>query len=106
MAASRADLIRYASATRDWNPVHWDHEAGVTAGLGGVVVHGLLQASWLLRVAAATAEGPSPFKSTRVRFRNPLYPARPASVHFHDGVGELADADTQYVTASVEFANE
>ena len=106
VSASRADLIRYASATRDWNPVHWDHEAGVTAGLGGIVVHGLLQAGWILRVAAATTDGPSPLKSTRVRFRSPLYPARPAALQFSDGAGVLADGTTQYVTAAVEVADE
>ncbi|MFP3914667.1 MAG: MaoC/PaaZ C-terminal domain-containing protein, partial [Actinomycetota bacterium] len=33
-SASRTDLIRYAAATRDWNPIHWDHETAVEAGLG------------------------------------------------------------------------
>jgi len=28
-SASRADLIRYAAATRDWNPIHRDHEYAV-----------------------------------------------------------------------------
>ena len=32
-SASRADLVRYAGATRDWNPIHWDHDAAVAAGL-------------------------------------------------------------------------
>ena len=32
-SASRSDLIRYAGATADWNPVHWDHESAVAAGL-------------------------------------------------------------------------
>ena len=24
---------RYAAATRDWNPIHWDHDSAVAAGL-------------------------------------------------------------------------
>ena len=31
-SASRADLVRYAAATRDFNPLHWDHEAARAAG--------------------------------------------------------------------------
>ena len=77
LSASRADLVRYAAATRDWNPVHWDHEAGVAAGFPGVVVHGLLQAGWALRIAAAGTESARPFRFARFRFRNPLLPARP-----------------------------
>ncbi len=78
VSASRADLVRYAAATRDWNPVHWDHDAGVAAGFPGVVVHGLLQAGWALRSASQSTTGARPFAGSRFRFRNPLLPARPA----------------------------
>ena len=37
-SASRADLVRYAAATRDYNPLHWDHDTARAAGLDGVVV--------------------------------------------------------------------
>ncbi|NIP92489.1 MAG: hypothetical protein GWO24_03050, partial [Akkermansiaceae bacterium] len=50
-SASRADLVRYAGITRDFNPIHWDHEAAVEAGLPGVIVHGLLMASWVTQAA-------------------------------------------------------
>lgn len=109
LSASRADLVRYASATRDWNPVHWDHEAGVAAGFPGVVVHGLLQAAWALRIAAADATSSRPFASARFRFRNPLLPGRPVdpSVSREDGsIGVvIADADTEFLTANIEVAD-
>jgi acyl dehydratase len=73
-SASRADLVRYAAATRDWNPIHWDHGAARAAGLPGVIVHGLLSASWLCQVAARFREGPDPLRQARVRFRLPLRP--------------------------------
>jgi hypothetical protein len=74
-SASRADLVRYAAATRDWNPIHWDHVAARRAGLPGVVVHGLLQVAWA--VSAATRLGGRPAEG-RFRFRSPLRPAVPA----------------------------
>lgn len=108
LTASRADLVRYASATRDWNPVHWDHDAGLAAGFPGVVVHGLLQAGWALRLAAEDTVSPRPFRSARFRFRNPLLPARPVdhSVTRRDGSLEvvIADEATEYLTASIELA--
>ena len=110
VAASRADLVRYASATRDWNPVHWDHEAGVVAGFPGVVVHGLLQAGWALRVAAIGSNGLRPFSSARFRFRNPLLPARPVSANLEMNDGKLdvvmSDQDVEYMSATIVATDE
>lgn len=79
-SASRSDLIRYAAATRDWNPIHWDHDTAVEAGLGGVVVHGLLQSAWLTQVAALASEGDRPLESARFRYTAPLRPGRAARI--------------------------
>ena len=80
VSASRADLVRYAAATRDWNPIHWDHDAAVAAGVSGVVVHGLLQAAWAFAAASRLRSGDRPLRSAKVRFRNPLPPATPATL--------------------------
>jgi acyl dehydratase len=109
LAASRADLVRYASATRDWNPVHWDHEAGVAAGFPGVVVHGLLQAGWALRAASVATESVRPFANARFRFRNPMLPARPAETRVQKENSSLdvviADDDAAYLSATVILAD-
>jgi acyl dehydratase len=105
VSASRADLVRYAAATRDWNPIHWDHEAAVEAGVSGVIVHGLLQASWALAAASRLRDGDSPLESARVRFRNPLLPAHPVRVSVVEGEDAatvtVSDAATEYVSAKV-----
>lgn len=75
---SRSDLVRYAAVSRDWNPIHWDHQTAIDAGLAGVVVHGLLQSAWMLAVAE-TATGRPPV-SARFRYRSPLRPAIDTSV--------------------------
>jgi acyl dehydratase len=107
VSASRADLVRYAAATRDWNPIHWDHQAAVTAGLPGVVAHGLLQAAWAFAAASALRTGDRPLDTARVRFRNPLLPATPAtlSVDEADGVAMVAigDAGVEYLSARVQL---
>jgi acyl dehydratase len=79
-SASRADLVRYAGASRDWNPIHFDHDAAVAAGLPGVVVHGLLMAAWATQAATRTLEGPSPLSDGRFRFRAALRPGEQAGV--------------------------
>jgi acyl dehydratase len=79
-SASRADLVRYAGATRDWNPIHWDHDAAVDAGLPGIIVHGLLMAAWVTQAAGRVGQGPVPLSHMRLRFRQALRPAAQAEV--------------------------
>lgn len=110
LSASRADLIRYAAASRDWNPVHWDHEAAVAAGFPGVVAQGLLQASWVFASASKLRQGDLPLASARVRFRNPLLPAVPVrlAVEEADGVAasSLSSGDLEYLSARIELSPE
>lgn len=106
VAASRADLVRYAAATRDWNPIHWDHDAAVAAGLPGVVVHGLLQSAWTFAAVTRQVDGQRPLLSAKVRFRNPLLPARPVAIDL-DRRGSVFDVviaaeGTTYLTARIE----
>jgi len=79
-SASRSDLVRYAGATRDWNPIHWDHDAAVEAGLPGIIAHGLLMAAWVAQAAGRVVGGPQPLLDMRLRFRQPLRPAVQAEV--------------------------
>ena len=72
-SASRTDLVRYAGASGDFNPIHFDHDAAIGAGLAGVVVHGLLMGAWLLQPAATLRTGDRPLAHAKLRFRDPLY---------------------------------
>jgi acyl dehydratase len=107
LSASRADLVRYAAATRDWNPIHWDHDAAVSAGLPGVVSHGLLQAAWVFAAVSRLSSGDAPLRAARVRFRNPLLPAVPVSVTVEEAEGvanvAIADGDVEYLSARIEL---
>lgn len=109
-SASRSDLVRYAAATRDWNPIHWDDGSAAAAGLPGVVVHGLLQAAWALDAAGRKAAGEVPFSFAKIRFRNPLMTAHPVDVSVAgDGVRKtvaIFDADTQYLTVQIDMTGE
>ena len=73
-SASRLDLVRYAAASGDFNPVHFDHRSAIESGFPGVLVHGLLMGSWLLQSVAALSSRPDPIAFAKMRFRNPLRP--------------------------------
>jgi len=74
-SASRHDLIRYAAASGDFNPIHFDHDAARGAGLAGIVGHGLLTTAWVAQLAAGATSRPDPLAELTVRYRDPLYPA-------------------------------
>lgn len=78
--ATRTDLIRYAAASRDWNPIHWDHASAVAAGLPGIVCHGLLMASWLCQVVTRRHPSPAPISYGRFRFRSPVRPGQEVEI--------------------------
>ena len=78
-SASRHDLVRYAAATRDFNPLHWDHRTAVDAGLPGTVVHGLLMYAWMMQEVADACNG-APIAAAKVRFRSALLPGQQAKI--------------------------
>ncbi len=109
-SASRLDLVKYAAASGDYNPIHFDHDAARHAGLQGIVVHGLLMAAWAMQAAAGLSTRPDPIAHIKLRFRKPLQPGSQASVSgmIKDMAGDDADAqvtltvmadDQQLVTA-------
>lgn len=100
-SASRADLIRYAAASNDFNPLHWDHETAVAAGLPGVVAHGLLTAAWATQVTPPGPNAVMPITSVRFRFPQPVLPDTQLHV-----VGETPEDGTMTVHVTAEGANE
>jgi hypothetical protein len=43
-------LVKWAGASGDFNPHHYEHEFGVSQGTNGVIVHGLLKHAWLIQL--------------------------------------------------------
>jgi acyl dehydratase len=55
----RADLVRYAGASGDFNPIHWSDRVAKSVGLPGVIAHGMYTmalAARALRLWAGAAE--------------------------------------------------
>ena len=52
---TRVQLVQYAGASGDFNPIHWDPERGSEMGLGGVIAHGMLSMGFLGQYATSLA---------------------------------------------------
>jgi acyl dehydratase len=64
---TRLQLVKYAGASGDFNPIHWDPERGAEMGLGGVIAHGMLSMGFLGQYVAGVA-GPEHVRRLKVRF--------------------------------------
>lgn len=65
---SRMQLVRYAGASGDFNPIHFDDEAAQAGGLDGVIAHGMLSMAFLGQLVE-NAFGAGACKRLEVRFQ-------------------------------------
>lgn len=70
---TRTDIVRYAGAGGDFNPIHHDDEYARRAGLPSVFAMGLMHGSFLTRVLYEVA-GPLAVERYRIRFTHPVFP--------------------------------
>jgi len=56
-AVTRADLVRYAGASGDFNPIHWSDRIATSVGLPGVIAHGMLTMGLVARAVATWTDG-------------------------------------------------
>lgn len=100
-AFTRAELVAYAGASGDFNPIHWSDSAAAALGLPDVIAHGMLTMGTALRVVTDWAGDPARVRSYYVRFTKPVVvPADGgAVVRFAGTVTRVADG---VATVSVE----
>lgn len=69
---SRVELARYAGASGDFNPIHYNDAAAAALGLPGVIAHGMLTMGTALRVVTEWVGDPAKVVSYYVRFTKPV----------------------------------
>ncbi len=69
---TRADLVRYAGASGDFNPIHWNERVATEVGLPGVIAHGMLTMALAARAVSAWAGDPAALVQYHVRFGRPV----------------------------------
>lgn len=100
----RAALVRYAGASGDLNPIHWDESFAVEVGLPGVIAHGMLTMGAVVNVVTDWAGDPGAVVQYQTRFTRPVpVPARgTVAVEVTATVGAIdAEAGTVRVDLTV-----
>ena len=103
---TRTDLVRYAGASGDFNPMHHDDEQARAAGLPSVFGHGMLSMG-LLATALTDWAGSGNVVSYRVRFTRQTWPGEVLRSRIVvTGKRRRGDEGRQLVDLSCELANE
>ncbi len=69
---TRVDLVRYAGASGDFNPIHWSERAAVAVGLPGVIAHGMYTMGLAARAVTSWIDDPGAVLEYGVRFTRPV----------------------------------
>ena len=99
-AVTRADLVRYAEASGDHNPIHQDETVARSVGLPGVIAHGMFTMALATR-AVATWTGSAKVVELGCKFTNPVVVPADGSVTITIG-GTVKSAEDGLVSLALE----
>lgn len=72
VAVDRARLVRYAGASGDFNPIHWNDRFATAVGLPGVIAHGMWTMGAAVSVVVDWLGDPGAVVDYQTRFTRPV----------------------------------
>ncbi len=69
---TRADLVKYAGASGDFNPIHWNERVAREVELPGVIAHGMFTMGAAVQLVTDWAGDPAAVLSYGTRFTKPV----------------------------------
>ncbi|RBM22786.1 dehydratase [Prauserella sp. PE36] len=103
---TRDQLVRYAGASLDFNPIHWNERFAKEVGLPDVIAHGMLTMALGARMVTDWVGDPGRVVEYGVRFTRPVVvpdDAEGALVEFTGKVGEVREDGTARVDITAKF---
>jgi acyl dehydratase len=70
----RAQLVRYAGASGDFNLLHWNEEFARSVGFPSVIAHGMFNMALVARVVGDWTGDPGVLRRLHVQFRKEVLP--------------------------------
>jgi len=102
----RADLVRYAGASLDFNPIHWNDRVAGEVGLPGVIAHGMYTMAIAGRYVTDWLTDPGRLVSYSARFIRPVIVPNDdegALVELSGKVRDVRDDGTARVDITAKF---
>jgi len=106
---TRTDLVRYAGASGDFNPIHHDQTFAEAAGNPTVFAHGMLTAGFLGKCVSDFV-GPQNLRRFKVRFATRVWPGDTITCRgrvtrcYREGAENLVEGELQAVNQKGEVA--
>jgi len=97
---TRADLVRYAGASGDFNPIHWDPGVATEVGLPDVIAHGMFTMALAVRLVTDWCGDPGAICDYGVTFTRPVVVSDRAGAAVEVS-GSVKAMDSQARTATV-----
>lgn len=101
-AVDRARLVRYAGASGDFNPIHYNERFAIEVGLPGVIAHGMLTMGMAAAALTDWLDDAGDLLSYGVRFTRPVVVPDPGEVPV-DITAVVAAVDAEAGTARVDL---
>ncbi|MDQ0377590.1 MaoC family dehydratase [Amycolatopsis thermophila] len=102
---TRDQLVRYAGASLDFNPIHWNERFAKEVGLPDVIAHGMLTMALGGRLVTDWLGDPGKLVEYSVRFTRPVVvPPEGADVEFTGNVAEVREDGRARVDITAKFA--
>ena len=98
----RGDLVRYAGASGDFNPIHWNERFAREVGLPDVIAHGMFTMATAVRLVVDWCGDPGRVVDYGVRFTKPVVVPDPDGTTI-DVVGVVGAVDDEAGTVRVDL---
>ncbi|WP_249871649.1 MaoC/PaaZ C-terminal domain-containing protein [Oceanobacillus saliphilus] len=72
---TRMQLVKYAGASGDFNPIHTDEEFALNSPMKGLIAHGMLSMGFLTQYVEKLVGDPLKIKEITVQFRSIVRPS-------------------------------
>ena len=105
----RSDLVRYAGASGDFNPIHWNQRFAEDVGLPDVIAHGMLTMAVAGRLVSEWTGDPGAIVRYGVRFTRPVVvpdDADGALVKLNGKVAKINDDGTVKISITASAADQ
>lgn len=109
--ANRADLVRYAGASGDFNPIHWNERFAKEVELPSVIAHGMFTMGSVIELVSAWVGNPAAIIDYQTRFTKPVVVEDPEGSNpgEHEGTsisvqGKVGALDAEARTARIDLA--
>ena len=98
----RSRLVRYAGASGDFNPIHWNDRFAASVGLPGVIAHGMWTMGAAVGVVVDWLGDPGAVLDYQVRFTRPIPVPDPGEAEV-EVVATVGAVDPEARTARIDL---